>query len=242
MNRQRPSRVVPSTSRRPASCAQCVQRPRGAFCVLTSGQIGRLAGRACTLYRKGQIVFHAGAPPLACYCVYSGRVKLFRMSPSGQGQIVAVAGPSELLGYQSLWTQRPFPVTAEMMDDGYLCVIERSVLCELVKQSPALGQELLRRTALELEEAQSQLTDRSFRSARSRLAAALLRLWEGREAGDTRPLVLSRQDLADIIGTAQETAIRLLAELKQAKAVSVRGSRISVLRPELLRTRSQPPF
>jgi len=204
------------------------------------------SGKTSTLYRKGQIVFHEGSPPLACFCVYSGRVKLYRTDLDGKHQIVSIAGPSDLIGHHALWLQKPHAVTAQMLEDGYLCVIERSTLTQLLERDSGLALELLKRTTQELEDTQARLADRSHRSARSRLACALLRLWESRGAdGKGRTpdhILVSRQDLADLIGTAQETAIRLLAELKEIKAVSARGSRITVIRPDLLRERSEPPY
>lgn len=228
---------------RPPLCARCERRLRGVFCALAPPLLVRLSGKSAALFRRGQVVFHEGTEPLACYCIHSGRVKLFRTGLDGKEQIVAVAGPSELIGHHALFSRRSHTVTAQMLEDGYLCVIERAAFLDLVRQSSPLVVELLRRAVLDLEAAQERLADRSYRSARSRLAAALLRLWEEKEAqAPGRPLVLTRQDLADLIGAAQETAIRMLTELKRLKAVSVQGGRITVLRPDLLRARSQPPY
>lgn len=233
------------TPERPTSCVECARRGSGVFCSVPMQALKALSGHSTVRYQKGQVVFHEDSPCLACYCLYSGRVKLFRMDPSGKEQIVGVARPGSFIGHHALWTKRPHSVTAQMLEDGVLCVIEKAAFWEVLEKDPGLAREVLRRTSEELEEAQSRLVDRSYHSARSRLAAAVLRLWEQREPGpDGRlpeALALSRQDLADLIGTAQETAIRLLSELKRVKAVAAKGSRVWVLRPELLRERSQRP-
>src|ERR1035437_3487932 len=78
-------------------CANCERRSHGVFCNLEPSLLRALGGRkAFTLYRQGQIIFHEGNPSLACFCVQSGRVKLFLTDSNGKQQIVGVASRSSL--------------------------------------------------------------------------------------------------------------------------------------------------
>ena len=90
-----------------------------------------------------------------------------------------------------------------------------------------------------LDEAEIRMLSLGFKPVRERLAETLVFLHSSFYPDDVKSsenyLNLTRMDLANIIGTAQETVIRLLSEFREEKLIEIRGRKIFLLNPERLK-------
>jgi CRP-like cAMP-binding protein len=91
-----------------------------------------------------------------------------------------------------------------------------------------------------LEDAETRMLSLAFKPVRERLAETLLFLFNTfyPETGKSQKdyLNLTRMELANIIGTAPETVIRLLSEFKEEKLISIKGRKIFLADPSRLQT------
>jgi CRP/FNR family transcriptional regulator len=97
--------------------------------------------------------------------------------------------------------------------------------------------EILKMLSIELRKAEQMITDLAQKPVRERMAEALLFLKEtyGFEADNqTINVVLSREDIANLVGTATETAIRLLSEFKHDAIVAFEGKKIKLINMDKL--------
>ena len=83
----------------------------------------------------------------------------------------------------------------------------------------------------ELREANDYITDIAQKTVRERLAEVLLLLKENFELDNqnTLQISLTREELANMVGTATESVIRLLSEFKQDKLIELQGRKIKFL-------------
>lgn len=189
-------------------------------------------------YKKGQVIFYEGNQAFGIYGIYSGRVKLYKTAPDGRRQIVRVCGPGDILGYRSLFAQEPYHATAESLEDSVICCIDRAAFFAVLSETPALSLALLHKLSKELRNAEDLATSIAHRPVRERMAELLLMLKEvygkATAKGIRIQLELSREEMAEMIGVTQETAIRLLSEFKKEGLIEVRDRSITIIRHESL--------
>jgi CRP-like cAMP-binding protein len=166
-------------------------------------------------YEKGQTIFEEGEPSDAFFTIASGRVKIFKMLPSGKDLILEVFGTGDPLGAVAAYDGRPFPASAVALEDTTCLVIPRPEFFKLLEQHPTLVRGLLLGLTHRLVELTNRLAELSGGTIERRFARLFLKLASemGRQerGGTFVPLSLSRQELADMTGTTIETCIRIMS-------------------------------
>lgn len=166
-------------------------------------------------YDKGQLIFEQDTPSDAFYTIASGRVKVFKMLPTGKDMILEVFGKGDPLGAVAAYDGRPFPASAVALEETVCVVIPRPVFFRLLEEHPSLVRGLMLGLTIRLVELTNRLAELSGTRIEPRFARLFLKL--AGEMGRTErggtfiPLALSRQELADMTGTTIETAIRIMS-------------------------------
>jgi len=216
-----------------ANCETCTVKDKSIFCHLQMDELITIdEHKSCIPYKKGQIIFNEGNYPLGVYCINKGKVKLAHAGQDGKEQIVKLAKEGDVLGYRSMLSSERYNASAIALEDTQICFISKEVFFSLLRKNPTLSLEIIRMLALELRLTENRLTDIAQKPVRERMAEALLFLKEtyGFEKDNaTISVVLSREDIANLVGTATETAIRLLSEFKHDKIVVFVGKKIKIL-------------
>ncbi|MBI4367172.1 MAG: Crp/Fnr family transcriptional regulator, partial [Deltaproteobacteria bacterium] len=205
----------------------------GFFSALSPESLSQCNQHTTNTYKAGQVLFYEGNRAYGVHCLYAGRIKLYKTGHGGRLQIVRLAGPGDLIGYRALFAEEPYAATAEAMEDATVCFVERSVFLQLLTQNPAVSMKMIRKLAQELRHAEDQMTDIAQKPVKERLAELLLLLKEtygkptkeGLEIG----IALSREEMAEMIGTTQETIIRLLSAFRARGFLQVDGRKIVIL-------------
>ena len=190
------------------------------------------ASKSCMSFKKGQIIFNEGGHPLGIFCVNNGKVKVAHTGQDGKEQIIRMAKQGDMLGYRAMLSAERYNASAVALDDTEVCFIPRDTFFTVLKSSQHLSLEVIKLLATELRKAENNMTDLAQKPVRERTAEALLFLKETygfEEDGATINVVLSREDIANLVGTATETAIRLLSEFKHDRIVEFVGKKIKIL-------------
>ncbi len=187
-------------------------------------------------YQPGNILFYQGNQPLAIHFVCAGRVKLVRCEGSGRQRIVRIVSAPEVLGERALLADQPYAATAEVTEDAHICQVDAVRFQKLWAQDPELPRFFARLLAEKLGEADENGSDLALRTIRERLAKLIVELHDA-VPGPGAPLALpeSRQDLADLLGTAPEVVSRVLAELCEKRLIALAGRSIRVIELSRLR-------
>ena len=191
------------------------------------------------VYKKGQLLFEEGHKPVGIYCVREGKIKIFRNSKDGREHITRVALPGEFVGLKALVSGNDHSFSASAMEDAYVCFINKNDFFQLMIKYPEFTRSLILSLSKLLEEAEMRMVSLAYKPVRERLAETLLFLftsfYPATDKFHKEYLNLTRMDLANIIGTAGETVIRLLSEFKEEKLISIKGRKIFLLDPERLK-------
>ena len=213
------------------SCHQCITRQFNSLDKLSKNQLMSISEHKTeTTFKKGETVFEEGDNLNGIFCVRSGNVKLSKLSSNGKDQIVRFVKEGELLGYRSVISQHPAGLTVTALDDMQACYISKDKIFDMLKSNPNFSLDIFRTVSHDLSEANNSLTDMAQKSVRERLAHTLLFLQEmfGVDNEGDINVHLSREEIANVIGTATESAIRLLSEFKKEELIFLKGKKIKI--------------
>jgi len=187
-------------------------------------------------YKRNEVVFLEGKRMMGCYIVLSGVVKQFRTGGEGKDYILRLAKPFELVGYRSALNEEAACNTSTVIEDSSLFYIPKECLHHLVKTNGEFALDLLQIACRELEQSHSLITDIAHKSVKQRLAELLLTLKNkfGVNEDGQIDIALTREELANVVGTATESVIRLLSEFKVERYIDINGKKITILNERVL--------
>ncbi len=202
------------------------------FKKLTEEEFNRLNfEKSCAYYKKGTIVYREGSRLTGFFCVTRGIVKIFKTGMDGKEQIIRFAKKGEIIAYRSLLSQELACTTAKIIEEAVLCHIPYQTLLYLIQHNWQFSHHMLQIVCRELREANDYITDIAQKSVRERLAEVLLLLKDSFDLDpqNTLQISLTREELANTVGTATESVIRLLSEFRQDKLIELDGRRIKFI-------------
>lgn len=204
-----------------------VARGMPMFSALDDGAAGQVLGRCHTIRRKeGTILFMSGEPAERFFLILGGAVKLYKLSPRGDQQILHAYGPGAAFAEAAVLSGGAYPATAEVVEDCELLVVGRAEVRQAIADNPDLALTMLAGMSAKLREFNRLIEELSLKSVPARLAGMLLRLSGG--AGSFE-LPRTKRELAGQIGVVPETFSRALGKLKSARLIAVSGKRITIL-------------
>ena len=179
------------------------------------------------IYPRGAVVFHEGNIARGVYVLSSGRAKVSISSADGKKLIIRVAKSGDVLGLYAGLTGRPFEATAEMVEGGRVDFISRTDLLNLMGRQQAFSSDLVEMFSRQF----SEFVDNTrmlllSESALEKLARLIVR-W-GRDFGERTTegvrvqILLTQEEIAQIIGASRETVTRLFSALKRDKIIRVK--------------------
>jgi CRP/FNR family transcriptional regulator len=166
-------------------------------------------------FEKGAPLFAEGDPSDALYTVVTGRVKVYKMTTRGTDVILDIFGPGDPVGAVAAYESRPYPASAVAIEPTTCLAVPRQAFFSLLETHPTMVRGLLVGLTHRLMELTTRLTELTGGRVEARLARFLLKLADDigqrRPDGVFIPLALSRQEIADMIGTTIETSIRIMS-------------------------------
>lgn len=214
------------------SCQDCITEDHPIFRDLTPQQLDDINyDKTCSTYKRGNIVFQEDHRINGFYCVMSGIIKMYKTGIDGKEQIIRFAKKGDIIGYRSILSNELACTTARVIEDALICYIPGEHLFTLINENPAFAMRLMQLTCMELGEANNFITDIAQKTVRERLAEILLLLKDKFDLDQNQVLQISltREELANIVGTATESVIRLLSEFKQDQLIELQGRKIKIL-------------
>ena len=189
-----------------------------------------------TEFKKGQILFKEGSYSKGIYIVRKGKIKIFKSSQHGPERIVYIYKKGDYFGYRPLLAEDPQPVTAVAMDNAVISFIPKETFMYLFNRSETLAKRIALILSKEFSVWINKTTAFTEYSVKERVALSLLILTRVYQRANEKRVVISinRDDLASYVGTAKESLVRTLRLFKDEKIISTQGTKIVVMKPELL--------
>lgn len=223
-------------------CQQCIIRHFNSFKSLTTEELTCISdSKTEVTFKKGQVVFTEGSTINGVFCVKSGKCKLSKLNSNGKEQIVRFMKSGDVLGYRSVIVDEPVTLTVTALDEMKACFIPKSDIMEALEKNPKFIMDMMKTACVDLKDANMTLSNMAQKTVKQRLADTLLFLQETFSTNEEGyiDVQLSREEISSVIGTATESAIRLLSEFKKNKLINLKGKNIQILDAQKLENISE---
>lgn len=222
------------------SCTACERGQVELFCNMSPEAMKTLnAIKFTSVYPKGSVLFVDGEEPRGVFILCSGRAKLTTSSTEGRTLIVKIAEAGEVLGASATILGRAYEVSAETLEPSQLNFIKRDDFLRFLNSHPEACMHTAQQLSEKYQSAQREIRSLGLAQSTAEKLGKLLLEWCALH-GETTPkgirlkVLLTHEEIAQMIGTTRETVTRLLSDFKRKKIVEVKGSTIVVLRKEEL--------
>jgi len=208
-------------------CATCGAREKSLFASFCDVQVDNLEDhKSCAYYKKSQPLFLEGSFPRGVFCLNQGKVKVFTRGDEGKEQIIHIAKEGEIVGFRAMFSGEPYKVSAATLEECNICFISKEDFLNMIDTNPNFRNGIMKELSKELGDRAVFITNMAQKSVRERLAFALLIL--GDVYGEEE-INLSREDLANFVGTATETLIRLLKDFKEEGMIEIHTRKLQLI-------------
>lgn len=176
---------------------------------------------------KEEVLFLQGNSAERFYLVFSGLVKLSRLSPDGQEKVMEIVKPGETFAEALMFLEHPYlPVSASALNVAEVISFDSIQFLNMLKQSPSTCLVMLGGMSQRIRGLVQEIDHLSVLTGRQRLSAYLLEL-----AGESDSLHLPIQKavLASRLSIKPETFSRIIKQFRTTNTIEVRGSDIEIL-------------
>jgi CRP-like cAMP-binding protein len=191
-------------------------------------------------FRKKEAIFSEGDPSELFYIVKKGKVKITKLSHEGKEIILEIISPLDFFGGIAVLRGFPYPANAVAMEDTEVLKISRKNLLSILDRFPNLMYCMATNIGDRIKGSHETLKSIALEKVESRIASLLIKLSD--KAGEKTPegtainMKLTKQDLAEMVGTTVETSIRTMSKLSKSGLVSVKAGRIIIKDLERLKS------
>lgn len=171
------------------------------------------------LYQKGEVIYLKDTPSFGFYYITKGTAKIFTTDSNGREVILRLARAGDIIGHEFLMGEMKHTDSARALEETVCQFLDGNEFHDLMMSNPSMGLLIMKKMKEELELIQDRCIDLIRKNVRERLASYFYYMSEYHAERDEKGIRirvhLSREEIASLIGTANETAIRFIGEFKE---------------------------
>jgi CRP/FNR family transcriptional regulator, cyclic AMP receptor protein len=210
-------------------CTTCNVRNSGSFCDTSDAtRVEQDSIRYSAAYPKGSVLFVEGEDPRGVFVLCSGRVKLTTSSSEGRTLIVRIAEQGDIIGVSASILNKPYELSAETIEPAQVTFMRRDHFIRMLQSHVDSSMRAAQQLSLAYASAQREIRSLGLAQTTSEKLAKLILGWceKGEETakGIRLKVLLTHEEIAQMIGTTRETVTRLLSDFKRRKVIEVKGS------------------
>jgi CRP/FNR family transcriptional regulator, polysaccharide utilization system transcription regulator len=186
---------------------------------------------------KSEVLFKEGEVPTGLYTILRGKIKVYRTGNEGKEQIVRLNNVGDIVGYRALIGHDDYKSGAATLEETQVCFIPKEIVLRVMEDNILIYKRIIQLLSDDLKYAEQKIKELAQKPVRERVADALLQLknkYGYEKDGITINISMSREELANLVGTATETLIRILSDFKKDKMIDLDHRKIKVLMLENL--------
>lgn len=188
--------------------------------------------------KQGKVIYREGSYSKGVYILRKGKIKIYQTNKDGKEQLAYVYRKGEIMGYRPLLCEETHPVSAAALEDCVVSFIPKKNFLFALQESPILARRLLTNLSHEFTVWINRVSFFAQQPVKERVALSLLIMNEKyrKEENNNHPVTinLSRENIANFVGTTVETLVRILRYLKDEKIIRTIGRKIIILQPKEL--------
>lgn len=184
---------------------------------------------------KKQILYNESKRPKFLYYLKSGKVKTFRLHEDGKEYITNLYHAGDYFGHLSLLENKNYDETAEVLEEAEVAMIPKDDFLQAVYSDLSIATKFIKLISKDVKEKEDRLLHLAYDSLRKRVAKALVTIHQKFNTDNSNTsLDISREDIAQFVGTATESLIRTLSDFKSEKLIEIKEGKIKILDIEKL--------
>ena len=198
--------------------------------VKNAGLISQLAEQySIEIYSKKQNLYQEGKRPKFLYYLVKGKVKVFRTHEDAKEYITDIFTEGDFIGYQALIEDKNYDNSAVILEESEIMQIPREDFLKMIYGDISVAAKFIHIITQNVKNKEERLLNLAYSSLRKRVAKALVELnSKYNEKGGLNPIEISREDIAQYIGTATESLIRTLSDFKSEKLISIKDGKVII--------------
>jgi len=215
-------------------CATCLVREQHLFCNLSPSAVLRLNNiTSAAVYPRGAMLFIEGQQGRGAFVLCTGKAKLSTSSREGRTIITKISEHGDVLGLSATISNRPYEVTAEMVEPGQANFISADALLQFLHDFGEVALRVAQQLSHNYYSAYDEIRTLGLANSPGQKLAKLLLGWSV-ERGDSSHslhlhLALTHEEIAEMMGTTRETVSRLFADFKKKHLIQSKGSSLVIL-------------
>jgi CRP/FNR family transcriptional regulator, cyclic AMP receptor protein len=215
------------------SCVTCPVREEHLFCNLPGPALQKLNEiKSTAVYPKSAMLFIEGQQPRGVFVLCAGKVKLSTSSKEGKIIITKLSDPGDVLGLNATISNRPYEVTAEMVEPGQANFIARDAFLHFLRENGEVAVRVAEQLSRNYYTAYEEIRTLGLTNSPAEKFAKLLLSWspdsQRADNGCQLRLTLTHEEIAEMIGTTRETVSRLFSEFKRKQLLQLKGSTLII--------------
>jgi CRP-like cAMP-binding protein/CheY-like chemotaxis protein len=181
-------------------------------------------------YKKKDDIYKEGGYPKGVYFISKGKVKIFQSSELGKELITELYNEGDFFGYTSLLQDETYTSTAAALEDSEIYMLPKEDFFDLLYKNAEISRKFIEILSSNLRDREKHLVELAYNSVRKRVAEALVKLSDKfkKEADAKFSMNVTREDIANMVGTATETVIRTLSDFKEDGLIDIKGGNITI--------------
>jgi CRP-like cAMP-binding protein len=187
-------------------------------------------------YDKKQMLYQEGRRPRFLYYLIKGKVKCFKSHEDGKEYITNLYSDGDFIGYTALIEDTNYDDSASILEDAEIMQIPKEDFLQMVYSDINIASKFIHIITQNVKEKEERLLNLAYSSLRKRVAKALVNIVDKFNLKEqTSPIEISREDIAQYVGTATESLIRTLSDFKAEKLIDIKSGKIIVNNVEKLK-------
>lgn len=187
-------------------------------------------------YDKKQMLYQEGRRPRFLFYLINGKVKCYKVHEDGKEYITNLYSDGDFIGYTALIEDTNYDDSASILEDAEVMQIPKEDFLQMVYSDISIASKFIHIITQNVKEKEERLLNLAYSSLRKRVAKALVNIVEKFNLKEqTHPIEISREDIAQYVGTATESLIRTLSDFKAEKLIDIKSGKIIVNNVEKLK-------
>lgn len=215
------------------NCLTCELRSDNFFCSLPKESLEAFNQvKHAAVYPAGAVIFVEGQTARGVFVLCQGQAKLSTTSREGKTFILRIAKPGEIIGLHSVVSGKPYELTVETMKPSQFDFVASDDFIRFLKEHGDACLRAAQHLSRDCRDAYDVVRSIGLsRSAPARVAKFLLEYVADEQVTNGTvhaKLVLTHEDLSQLMGTSRETITRTLADFRKKEIVELKGSTLTI--------------
>jgi CRP-like cAMP-binding protein len=187
-------------------------------------------------YERKQTLYQEGKKPRFLFYLVKGKVKTYQSHPDGKEYITNLYSEGDFIGYTALLENSQYDDSAIAIENSEILVVPKDDFLHMIYSDIHISSKFIHIISKNVKEKEQRLLNLAYSSLRKRVAAALVEIAAKFHSEDqVKSIEISREEIAQYVGTATESLIRTLSDFRDEKLIEIKNSKVILNNTEKLK-------